>query len=146
MIAQRKPSFSFLNFILLVGLAFSFSQCTSGPDPDALRKRAEFLHDSIMPLSGELMRLKRTCQDEAMALDSIQPALATEFREKATNLETAYDAMMDWMHHYAVPDPGTPKEEAVAYFEDEIRAITAVAKQYDSSIKEAKELIQKHEN
>ncbi len=127
-------------------LTLVFFRCASGPNPEALRKRAEFLHDSIMPLSGELMRLKRTCQDQALQMDSLQPALADTFRQKASDLEAAYGAMMDWMHHYAVPDPGTPREEAVAYFEDEIRAITAVGRQYDTSMKSAKELIQRNEN
>lgn len=138
-------SLSMLKFGAVMGLMIFFFQCASGPNPEVLRQRAEFLHDSIMPLSGELMRLKRTCQEKALELDALQPDLANRFRQKASNLEAAYQAMMDWMHHYAVPDPGTPKEEALAHFEDEIRAISAVGKRYSTSIKEAKELIQSNE-
>lgn len=129
----------FIFFVLLLG-------CRQPDRVLALRERAEFLHDSIMPMSGELMRLKRQCQQMALEFDSIRPELADSFRNQALELENAYNAMMDWMHNYVVPDENTPEDVVTAYFEDEIRAIQAVGKAYDLSMTHAADLIQRYEN
>lgn len=82
----------------------------------------------------------------ALEFDSIRPELADSFRNQALELENAYNAMMDWMHNYVVPDENTPEDVVTAYFEDEIRAIQAVGKAYDLSMTHAADLIQRYEN
>jgi hypothetical protein len=107
-------------------------------------KRVEFLqeevmrvHDSIMPLSGELMRLKRECtrlsgEDSLRSVELVDAALA---------LDAAYFAMMEWMQEYMVPDADASVESKLAHFEDEMRKIRKVGRMYDSSMQVARELL-----
>jgi len=123
---------------LIVGVFLLGSCCNREVKRVAyLQEEVMRVHDSIMPLSGELMRLKRECS-RMYAEDSVRSA---EFIDASLALDAAYFAMMEWMQEYMVPDNDAPVDEKLAHFEDEMRKIRSVGRRYEESMRNARELL-----
>jgi hypothetical protein len=133
-------TFAFMNMSIKLSILFLGLGCGQKSKPilneyrvsDSLRSEAERVHDSIMPLSGELMRLKKSC------LESNQP---DSLRIMALALENAYESMMNWMHGYSVPDSGIAEKDRIAHFAVHLADIREVGRKYAESMDNAQRLL-----
>jgi small-conductance mechanosensitive channel len=151
---QRKIVRCFLEaavLLLLVTLS-ACNQNTSGKKedsktPDAVeKKRSEVMaiHDAIMPEMGTIMKLKKQLKGKVAAMDSTKgrdKEQLVSFRASIEQLETADEAMMQWMRTYKDPADSVSKEEAMEYLELKEQEILAVKEKMQESQAAAKALL-----
>lgn len=102
------------------------------------------IHDSVMPKTGEIFKLKKKLSNFESALtDSIQ--LQKIYRCKNLLVE-ADEAMMTWMHEFREADPMLSFQEKQQYYQEEKKRITDVKTKMLSSIDSAKTLLNELEN
>ena len=128
-------------FVILCANGFLVFGCGVSPNKTdgaigQLHKRMLEVHDSVMPLTGNLMSLKKKCIDQAdSAADS---TTSYHWYLKAKSLENAYTEMMNWMHRYAeIKDTA-----GVDCLRNELKGIEAVAFQYKHSMEDARRALQ----
>jgi aminoglycoside phosphotransferase len=127
-----KPT-SLLPFLLLL------AACTD-PKQDQIKKLSGeviALHDEVMPKTEELMTLKAQIQ-ERMGKDSKASPLG---RRLVAALDSADNAMSDWMADFDPDASKKPADEAIKYFENEKAEIEAVKKQTDETIAAARAFV-----
>lgn len=138
-----------LGFIVLLLL----TACTKGTDHDqtnqdvvsdespnqALYDQVMDVHNEVMPKMDEIMKLKRTLQDQI----ANSPDLVLERKEQLerviANLDSANNAMMTWMHEFNPPPDSVDQEKAREYLESEMERIRKVKTFMLESIQKAKE-------
>lgn len=128
----------------------------------AVYDEAMKVHDAVMPRMDEIYSLKKKLESRKDSLQADSAANATTLTEIATcleNLEKADKGMRNWMHNVQVV-PGTTnehhhaehqqeestpasEEEILKVQQDQKAAIEQVKKDMESSIDEAKVLLQK---
>jgi hypothetical protein len=143
-----------LGFAALLLLA----ACTKGTDHDqanhdsasnespnqALYDQVMDVHDEVMPKMDEIMKLKRSLQDQI----ANSPDLVLERKEQLerviANLDSANNAMMNWMHEFNPLPDSVDQEKAREYLESEMERIRKVKTTMLESIDKAKEEITKN--
>jgi hypothetical protein len=143
-----------LGFVALLLL----TACTKGTDHDqanhdvasdespnqALYDQVMDVHDEVMPKMDEIMKLKRSLQDQI----ANSPDLVLERKEQLerviANLDSANNAMMNWMHEFNPLPDSVDQEKAREYLESEMERIRKVKTTMLESIDKAKEEITKN--
>ncbi|MBP9925996.1 MAG: hypothetical protein KBF45_08370 [Cyclobacteriaceae bacterium] len=138
-----------LGFVALLLL----TACTKGTDHDqanqdvvsddspnqALYDQVMDIHNEVMPKMDEIMKLKRNLQDQI----ANSPDLVLERKEQLerviSNLDSANNAMMTWMHEFNPPPDSVDQEKAREYLESEMERIRKVKTTMLESIEKAKE-------
>lgn len=143
---KNLKTFGFVALLLLTA-------CTKGTDHDqtnqdvvsdespnqALYDQVMDVHNEVMPKMDEIMKLKRTLQDQI----ANSPDLVLERKEQLerviANLDSANNAMMTWMHEFNPPPDSVDQEKAREYLESEMERIRKVKTFMLESIQKAKE-------
>lgn len=128
-----KPTPTFLALLLLAAAC-------ADPKQEQIKKLSGeviALHDEVMPKTEELMNLKTQIQ-ERMGKDSTASPLG---RRLVAALDSADNAMSDWMAGFDPDASKKPADEAIQYFENEKTEIEAVRKQTDETIAAAKAFV-----
>lgn len=138
-------------------LALFLYSCSGGIDTKALKNEVLDIHDEVMPKMGELMSLRKKVmtksetlsadvnhdQNEVYTLDSL-----------AIALESANKGMMTWMNDWSKnasnfldqddqPIAGVTEAAVLNYLKDEKQRILNVNENFKSTIKAAKEALDK---
>ena len=120
---------------------------------DDRTKELMAIHDSIMPATETIMKLKSQISAEINKADSLlalKPDKALKTRKaKALEinalLKLADDEMMDWMHQYRADSlEKLDDEQATVYITDQKQKIDAVRNLMKRSIRDAELFIQKN--
>lgn len=104
------------------------------------------IHDEVMPKMAEINRLSRTLQDYYEAnKETISDELDGQIELMQRELEKADDGMMGWMANYQQPTAlreTKTHEEIMTYLQEQKKEVSEVAEQINSSLAEAKKLIE----
>lgn len=111
-----------------------------GPN-QALYNQMMDVHDEVMPKMDDIMRLKRVLQEEIANTPDMVIERKQELEAIISNLDSASNAMMDWMHRLHEFNPladSIDQEKAREYLESEMEEIKKVKDLINSSIEKAK--------
>ena len=92
------------------------------------------VHDAIMPEMRNMKRMQKILQAR---LDTTPTADSAQLKITIGNLDAAMTAMRQWMEAYQSPAADMPEAEAMAYLEEEKKAITHVSKIMQEALSEA---------
>ena len=116
-------------------------QAMEGGPNQALFNQMMDVHDEVMPKMDDMMKLKRTLQEQI----ANSPDMLTERKQELENtiytLDSASNAMMSWMHRIHKFDPladTIDQEKAREYLETEMEEIRKVKELINESIEKAK--------
>ncbi|MEM8967016.1 MAG: hypothetical protein AAGE93_11410 [Bacteroidota bacterium] len=150
----------FFGFFSLIFISLSSCQSSTTTEADANLTQAQeiydeaiVVHDEVMPRMDEMMRLRRTVQQQMDSLQQVDSvAYADTLQQMQTivqNLKEADDAMMQWMRNTVgvptqeelqSPDP-VDTTNIIQVQQQQKAAIEQVKQQMESSIEEAKALL-----
>lgn len=97
------------------------------------------VHDEVMPAMDEIERLKRTLRDKIANTPDMIEERKAELERVISNLDSASNSMMDWMHEFNPLPDSADQEKARAYLESEMERIKKVKDRMTESIEKAKE-------
>lgn len=104
----------------------------------ALFEKVMDMHDEVMPQMSDIYNLKKDLQE--MITNS--PDLVGERKRKVEaliiTLDSANNAMMDWMHGFVPPEDTMEKEAARVYLEEQMEKIRGVKAAMQEAIEKAK--------
>ncbi len=126
----------FFALILAFGCGGPNSEYTA---QDALRNEVFAIHDEVMPMMTEIVRLKGSLLE--MTADSTKEI---EAKAAISQLEKAEDGMMTWMNKFTVPEKlreTKRHEEIMAYLEGEKTEMSKVRDAMLNSIQYASKLL-----
>lgn len=130
---------------LLLCTLLLLSGCQSGPSTTEQREQLEAevleLHDNAMAEMGKIYRLRRNMTRLQDTLHTQQPDTTQlqHLSQHITSLNTADEAMMQWMRQYKAPTEDQPHPEAMAYLQQELEKMTRVKQLMDSTITAAQQ-------
>jgi hypothetical protein len=111
-----------------------------GPN-QALYNQMMDVHDEVMPKMDDIMKLKRELQDQIANSPDMVLERKQELENVISNLDSASNAMMSWMHRIHEFDPladSVDQEKARDYLESEMEEIKKVKELINESIEKAK--------
>ena len=111
-----------------------------GPN-QALYNQMMDVHDEIMPKMDDIMKLKRQLQEQIAASPDMVIERKQELERVISNLDSASNSMMNWMHRIHEFDPladSVDQEKAREYLESEMEEIKKVKELIIESIEKAK--------
>ncbi|WNJ18239.1 hypothetical protein [Pontibacter sp. G13] len=121
--------------------------CESGPSVADKRAEVMAIHDEVMPkmddihkLTKELDSMRESLSASAEGVDSV--ALG-EIADLKTQLKSADDAMMDWMHKFDASKLTGDKATALEYLDSEMVSVQAVKVEMLKAIEDAKAYLAK---
>ena len=124
--------------------SFLFLSLGCGPSIEDMQDEVMAIHDEVMPEMGTINRLAKELK--VMVKDSLSTQdQRIEIKKHIDALETADDAMMNWMAEYKAPGKDLSKEKATELLQKEKEKITLVRDQMLNSISDAKALLSKLE-
>ena len=145
-----------LLLLVAVSLLFFASCQTTGQGDSVKNAEAEVfkIHDEVMPLMSDIMKLQKQLKQRIAATDSASSGQNTpsatlssdEEKEQAMRLDRqlaeADKLMMGWMSNYKGDTLTLLKpEQAIQYLDAEKQKITDVQKKVNSSIIDAKQFL-----
>lgn len=108
-------------------------------DPNAaLYDELMEMHDQVMLRSDELYKLKQELLKDLAA----HPENKLKIDSVVVKLDSASNAMMDWMHHFAMPDSADSEGKRV-YLENEMEKMKKIRDMTDESLGLARPLLEK---
>ncbi len=128
----------FLSLLLLLSCQSSKKEEV---DLKALKDEVFELHDEVMPLMGDLRRVRKSLMlqvDTIQGTDSERAAILTE---ASNNLNEANEGMMVWMRNFDPNFEGSD-EEVLKYLTDQKASIEEVNKNMKESLKKGQELLE----
>lgn len=138
-------------FGLLVLLVFILAACTKSKEttseanedsdsPDqVLYNQVMDVHDEVMPKMDEIMKLKRELQEQIANTPDMVVERKEQLEKIISNLDSASNAMMDWMHKFNPLPDTADQEKARAYLESEMERVKNVKTLMLESIDKAKQ-------
>lgn len=143
--------YTFMTRILPVAAIFALAACqgntstqtTADSDSlmvDSLKAEVMNLHDEGMAYTMAIRRLTTRSKEVADSLDS-KKADATAYKASASLLDSANNAMNDWMHSFDFKMEGKTMAEKKTYLEEEKKKMTEVKALMERSVNEAKALL-----
>jgi thioesterase domain-containing protein len=97
------------------------------------------VHDEVMPRMDEIMKLKRSLQEQIANTPDMVVERKQQLEKMISNLDSASNAMMDWMHKFNPLPDSTDQEKARAYLESEMERIRNVKTLMLETIDKAKQ-------
>ena len=121
------------------------------PEREELAKEVMIIHDEAMPKMQNIIDLKMQLQEmrNELTADTLQQhdAQLEKMRQAIKQLNSADEAMMDWMAEYQKTDiDRLTDEEAVAFLKKEKERITEVQRLMEQSIEESEKLLEELQN
>jgi hypothetical protein len=92
---------------------------------EALYNEVMDIHDEVMPRMQDLYTLKKNLQDK-LADATLTEAEKTDLQKRISEVDSASQLMMDWMHKFDPLPDSADREEAREYLESEMEKIKKV--------------------
>lgn len=138
-------------FVLLALMVLVLAACTksqentseaandSGSPNQVLYDQVMDVHDEVMPKMDEIMKLKRSLQEQIANTPDMVVERKQQLEKMISNLDSASNAMMDWMHEFNPLPDSVDQEIAREYLEGEMEKIRNVKTLMLESIEKAKQ-------
>ncbi len=130
--------------LLLLISVFTFTQCKNAVEEEIKALDAELMegHDSVMPKSMGLVKLKESVLEKAAEGDSTMKEQATSI---ANNLQKAEDEMYKWMDEYgAAMNVDQNNEKKLEQYRQLKSTIDQIATDTENAIQAAKDFTAKN--
>ncbi|MBK5280123.1 MAG: hypothetical protein JJE09_14795 [Bacteroidia bacterium] len=112
---------------------------SDGDSPnEALYNQAMEVHDEVMPRMNDIYKLKKDLQEQIANTPDMVVERKNQLVQIISNLDSANDAMMDWMHKFNPLPDSVEQEQAREYLEGEIERVKKVRTLVNESIEKAK--------
>lgn len=96
------------------------------------------VHDEVMPKMDDIYRLKEELKNKIANAPDMKEDVKREIESKVSQLDSAADEMMDWMHQFnPIPD-SVGQEKAREYLENEMEKIKKVREDIYKAIEKAR--------
>lgn len=109
----------------------------------ALYDQVMEIHDELMPKMEEIYTLKKELQEEIAKTPEIIAEKKQELEKTILYLDSANNAMMDWMHKFNPLPDSVDQEAAREYLETEMEKIRKVKDIMAEAIEKAEEEMKK---
>lgn len=114
------------------------SGSTEGDSPnEALYNQAMDVHDEVMPKMEDIYKLKKDIQEQIANTPDMVVERKQQLEAIISNLDSANNAMMEWMHKFNPLPDSVDQEKAREYLESEIERIKKVKELMNESIEKA---------
>ena len=129
-------------FLLTLTLLFA-CQSTKKEEVDlkALKDEVFVLHDEVMPMMGDLRKVRKSLMAQVDSIQAIDPTKAEEFTLTSTDLDAANESMMMWMRNFDPNFEGTD-EETLKYLTDQKTSIGEVNTRMKETLKKGQALLE----
>lgn len=97
------------------------------------------VHDEVMPKMDDIYQLKRKLQDSIANSTDLVIEQKQKIEKRIAELDSASDAMMNWMHKFNPLPDSADQEEAREYLESEMEKIKKVRDAMLEAIDRAKQ-------
>ncbi|HRI80118.1 MAG TPA: hypothetical protein PLR06_11335 [Cyclobacteriaceae bacterium] len=112
---------------------------TEGDSPNqALYNQVMDIHDEVMPKMEDLYKYKMDCQDKIANNPNLSADEKKALENTIASLDSANNAMMNWMHGFNPKPDSTDQEAAREYLETEMEKIKKVRDFTNETIEKAK--------
>ncbi len=129
---------------LIILLMFSFTIVACKDANKELYNRVMDVHDEVMPKMEDIYRLKKDLQDNISSSPDMVSERKQELERVISNLDSASNAMMDWMHKFSPLADTVDRQQAKEYLESEMERIKEVKEQMVKAIELAKNELAKN--
>ena len=129
------------NFCLLLVVSYFLINCSGGRKSskiDALEQEVLEIHNKLMPLMGEVARLKDELEKGREDLDSLAAGQFEEVDALLLELSDANEGMMNWMRSYSADFQEMKEEEIEKYLKEQKEEIREVEDRITRAIAAAK--------
>lgn len=109
----------------------------------ALYDQVMDIHDEVMPKMEDMYKLKKDLQDKIANSPAMVEEQKKELEGMIANLDSASNAMMDWMHNFNPLPDSVDQEAAREYLENEMERIKKVRDQTNETLEKAKTIVEK---
>ena len=114
------------------------SEPADGDSPnEALYNQVMDVHDEVMPKMEDIYKLKKDLQEQIATTPDMVVERKRQLEAIISNLDSANNAMMDWMHKFSPLPDSIDQEKAREYLESEIERIREVKELMNESIQKA---------
>ena len=101
-----------------------YSSSSEGDSPnEALYNQAMDVHDEVMPKMEDIYKLKKDLQEQIANTPDMVVERKQQLEAIISNLDSANNAMMDWMHKFN-PLPDSADQEKAREYLESVRAGT----------------------
>lgn len=139
-----KTRFGILLLVLTLAACEKGKKTTSEADDSdspnqVLYDQVMDVHDEVMPKMDEIMKMKRELQEQIANTPDMVVERKEQLEKMISNLDSASNAMMDWMHKFNPLPDTADQEKARAYLESEMERVKNVKTLMLESIDKAKQ-------
>ncbi len=111
---------------------------------EALYNQAMDVHDEVMPKMEGIYKLKKDLQEQIANTPDMVVERKQQLEAIISNLDSANNAMMDWMHKFNPLPDSVDQEKAREYLESEIERVKKVKELMLESIEKAQSEVNKN--
>jgi hypothetical protein len=111
---------------------------------EALYNQVMDVHDEVMPRMEDIYTLKKNLQEQIANTPDMVVERKQQLEAIISNLDSASNAMMDWMHKFEPLPDSVDQEKAREYLESEIERIKKVKELMNESIEKAEAEVKKN--
>lgn len=111
---------------------------------EALYNQVMDVHDEVMPRMEDIYKLKKGLQEQIANTPDMVVERKRQLEAIISNLDSANNAMMDWMHKFEPLPDSVDQEKAREYLESEIERIKKVKDLMNESIEKAETEVKKN--
>jgi len=101
------------------------------------------IHNEVMPRMEDIYKLKKKLQDTLAHTTAITEEQRLKLEKIISGLDSASNAMMDWMHNFNPLPDSADQEKAREYLETQMESIKKVRELTNEIIEKAKEQSEK---
>jgi regulator of replication initiation timing len=108
---------------------------------DRLFDEVMAIHDSIMPAMRDITNLQKEVKARLDELDSTAQIEENRLQMERQRLDSAHNAMMEWMRAFEKDFEGKTHEEVMEYLENQKERIQGVEQMMEESISQTQEFL-----
>ena len=105
----------------------------------ALYESVMDIHDEVMPQMNDIYKLKKQLSEEIANSKDLVESRKRKLESLIFTLDSANNAMMNWMRNFQPPADSLSLEDAHAYLEDQMEKINGVKAAMLEAIERAKQ-------
>ena len=125
--------------VFLIICALVVSCQSASPELQQVKDQVMKVHDEVMPLMGELSKVRRRLKQQADSLPS-DAMHRRMLMQQVGRIEKANDQMMQWMRNYEVGF-GNDVKAQLDYQKKQLEEIQAIADDMKKALSEGAELV-----
>ncbi len=104
---------------------------------EALYNQVMDVHDEVMPKMGDIYKLKKELQEQIAKSPDMVVERKQQLEQIISNLDSASNAMMEWMHKFNPLPDSVDQEQAREYLESEMERVKKVRDLMNETIEKA---------